>query len=152
MNATVSTNSQSISKAKNISLWALQILTAAAFLMAGFAKLSGQPMMVETFEKIGIGQSFRFVTGGIEVVSAVLLFIPSLTAVGAALLLCTMIGAVFTHLAVIGGSPVAAVVLGCFAAIILFGRFATLKAFLGNVPAPVVTTAKLRNAETTHAQ
>ena len=55
--------------------------------MAGFAKLSGQPMMVETFDKIGIGQSFRFVTGGIEVVSAVLLFIPSLTAVGAALLL-----------------------------------------------------------------
>ena len=104
--------------------------------------------MVETFEKIGIGQSFRFVTGGIEVVSAVLLLIPSLTAVGAALLLCTMIGAVFTHLAIIGGSPVAALVLGCFAAIILSGRFATLKAFLSKLPAPVVTAAKPGNAGT----
>lgn len=152
MNATVSTNSQSISKAKNISLWALQILTAAAFLVAGFAKLSGQPMMVETFEKIGIGQSFRFVTGGIEVVLAVLLFIPSLTAVGAALLLCTMVGAVFAHLAIIGGSPVAALVLGCFAATILFGRFATLGAFLGKVTAPVVAAAKPENAGATHAR
>lgn len=152
MNATVSTNSQPVSKAKNASLWALQFLTAAAFLMAGFAKLSGQPMMVETFEKIGIGQSFRFATGGIEVVSAVLLFIPSLTAVGAALLLCTMVGAVFTHLVIIGGSPFAALVLGCFAATILYARFATPKAFLRNVSAPVVAAAEPENAKTTYAR
>ena len=115
-----------MSKAKNISLLALQILTAAAFLIAGCAKLSGQPMMVETFEKIGVGQSFRFLTGGIEVVSAVLLLIPSLAAIGAGLLLCTMIGAVITHLAIIGGSPVAAIVLGTFTAIIFVGRISTL--------------------------
>ena len=128
MNATISTNSnsQSASKGKNISLLTLQILTAAAFLMAGLAKLTGQPMMVETFEKIGVGQSFRFVTGGIEVVSAVLLLIPSLASVGAGLLLCTMIGAVVTHLAVIGGSPVAAIILGTFAAIIFVGRISRL--------------------------
>jgi tetrahydromethanopterin S-methyltransferase subunit E len=54
-----------------------------------------------------------------------------------------MIGAVFTHLAIIGGSPVAALVLGCFAAIILFGRFATLREFLSKVLTPVVTAAKL---------
>ena len=119
MNTTVSINSQSLSKAKNISLWALQILTATAFLCAGFAKLSGQPMMVETFEKVGIGQWFRFVTGGIEVASAVLLLIPRLTPVGAVLLLCTIVGAVLTHLVLIGGSPVPALVLLCFAAIIL---------------------------------
>src|SRR5208283_3437103 len=39
------------SKVKNITFWVPQVLTAAAFLMAGFAKLSGQPMMVETFDK-----------------------------------------------------------------------------------------------------
>jgi uncharacterized membrane protein YphA (DoxX/SURF4 family) len=86
------TNDQRLSKAKNAALWALQILTAAAFLMAGFAKLSGQPMMVETFDKVGIGQWFRYVTGGIEVASAILLLIRRLTPVGAALLVCTMIG------------------------------------------------------------
>jgi uncharacterized membrane protein YphA (DoxX/SURF4 family) len=116
-------NYQRPSRAKNMALWLLQILTAAALLMAGFAKLSGQPMMVETFDKIGLGQWFRYLTGGIEVASAILLVIPRLTTVGALLLVCTMIGAVLTHLLTIGGSPLAALVLGCFAAIILLGRF-----------------------------
>jgi hypothetical protein len=39
-----------------------------------------------------------------------------------------MIGAVLTHLLLIGGSSVPALVLGCFAAIILSGRFGTLNA------------------------
>ena len=117
---------QRSSRAKNVALWALQILTAAAFLMAGFGALSGHPMMVETFDKIGIGQWFRYVTGAIEVASAILLLIPRLTPVGAALLVCTMVGAVLNHL-VFGGSPVPALVLLCFAAIILWGRFGTLK-------------------------
>ena len=117
--------------AKNVGLWALQILTAAAFLVAGVAKLSGQPMMVETFEKVGVGQWFRYLTAFIEIGSAVLLLTPSLASVGAALLLCTMTGAVLAHLLVLGGSPAAALVLGCFAATILWGRFATLKRGLG---------------------
>jgi hypothetical protein len=121
------TNNQRPSRAKNVALWALQILTATAFLMAGFGSLSGYPMMVETFEKIGIGQWFRYVTGAIEIASAILLLIPRLSAVGAALLVCTMAGAVLSHLFLIGGSPVPALVLLCFAAIILRGRFGTLK-------------------------
>jgi putative oxidoreductase len=119
------------SRAKNVALWALQILTVAAFLLAGGAKLSGQPAMVETFDKVGVGQWFRYFTGGIEVVSAVLLLIPRLTPVGAALLVCTMAGAVLSHLVVIGGSTVPALVLLCLAALILWGRFGTLRAWLG---------------------
>ena len=122
------------SKVKNIALWVPQVLTAATFLMAGFAKLSGQPMMVETFDKIGLGQWFRYVTGGIEVASAILLLIPRLTPVGAALLVCTMCGAILTHLVLIGGSPVPAMVLGCFAAIIFWGRRGALKAWLARRP------------------
>ena len=117
--------------ARNVGLWVLQVLTAAAFLVAGFATLSGQPMMVETFEKVGVGQWFRYLTGAIEVASAILLLIPRLTPVGAALLVCAMTGAVLAHLLVLGGSAVPALVLGCFAALILWGRFATVKAWLG---------------------
>jgi putative oxidoreductase len=142
------TSNQRLSRAKNAALWALQILTAAAFLMAGFAKLSGQPMMVETFDKVGIGQWFRYVTGGIEVASAILLLIPRLTPVGAALLFCTMAGAVLTHLVLIGGSPVPALVLACLAAIILWGRFGTLKAWLSKLSAPAVPAAKPGNVAT----
>ena len=142
------TSNQRVSKVKNVAMWALQILTAAAFLMAGFAKLSGQAMMVETFDKVGIGQWFRYVTGTVEVVSAILLLIPRLTPVGAALLVGTMAGAVVTHLGLIGGSPVPALVLGCFAVIILSGRFGTLKALLGKLPAPAVPAAKPADAVT----
>jgi uncharacterized membrane protein YphA (DoxX/SURF4 family) len=120
----------------NIGLWVLQILVAAVFLMAGYSKLSGDPAMVEEFDQIGLGQWFRFVTGGIEVAAAVLLLIPRLTPVGAALLVGTMGGAVLTHLLVIGGSPVPALVLGCFAAIILWGRFDVVGGWLGNSSAP----------------
>src|SRR4051812_35319331 len=119
------TNDQRSTGTKNLALWALQILTAAAFLMAGFGSLSGQPMMVETFEKIGIGEWLRYVTGVIEVTSAILLLIPRLTPLGAALQVCTMIGAVLTHLVLVGGSPVPALVLLCFAGIILWGRTGT---------------------------
>ena len=139
------TNDQRLSGAKNAALWALQILTAAAFLMAGFGKLSGQPMMVETFDKVGIGQWFRYVTGGIEVASAILLLIPRLASVGAGLLVCTMTGAVLTHLLLIGGAPVAALVLLCFAAIILWGRSGDLNSWLGKLPAPAVPAAKPGN-------
>ena len=142
------TNDQRLSRAKNVALWALQILTAVAFLMAGSATLSGYPMMVETFDKIGIGQWLRYVTGAIEVTSAILLLIPRLTPVGAALLVCTMTGAVLTHLMRIGGSPVPALVLGSFAAILLWGRFGTLKAWLGKLPARAMPAAKLGNAVT----
>jgi uncharacterized membrane protein YphA (DoxX/SURF4 family) len=145
------TKSDRLSRVKNLGLWTLQVLTAAVFLMAGFGKLSGQPEMVETFEKIGIGQWFRYVTGGIEVVSAILLMIPRVTPVGATLLVCTMIAAVLTHL-VIGGSPVPALVLGCFAVIILWGRFGTPGAGLSKLPTPSVPAAKPGDLATSPSQ
>ena len=122
------------SKAKGIALWVLQIVIAAAFLAAGSAKLSGQPTMVQMFDKIGVGQWFRFVTGSIEVGAAILLLIPKLTPIGAALLICTMAGAVLTHLLKVGGSPVPALVLGLLAAIILWGRFEVAKPWLAKRP------------------
>jgi len=92
-------------------LWTLQILSAAMFLFAGGLKLAGVPLMVQEFGVIGLGQWFRYFTGTIEVVSAVLLLIPSLAAYGAAALFVTMIGAITAHLFVIGGSPLIPIVL-----------------------------------------
>jgi putative oxidoreductase len=92
-------------------LWTLQILSAAMFLMAGTLKLSGNPMMVQMFGAIGLGQWFRYLTGTIEVAGAVLLLIPAVATYGAIALAVTMIGAIFTHLFIVGGSPVAAIFL-----------------------------------------
>ena len=91
--------------------WALQILLAAAFLGAGLSKLAGVPMMVDLFDRIGVGQWFRYVTGLVEIGGAALLLIPGLAGAGAALLAATMVGAVLTHLAILGDSPAAALVL-----------------------------------------
>jgi putative oxidoreductase len=92
-------------------VWILQVLSAAMFLFAGTHKLTSDPAMVQAFAVIGVGQWFRYLTGAIEVVSAVLLLIPSLALFGALALAVTMVGAVITHLFIIGGSPVAALVL-----------------------------------------
>jgi uncharacterized membrane protein YphA (DoxX/SURF4 family) len=81
------------------------------FLFSGGLKLTGAPALVALFDAIGIGQWFRYLTGSIEVVSAVALLVPSWAAFGALLLIPTMVGAVFTHLFIVGGSAVPATVL-----------------------------------------
>ena len=55
------------STTQNRIVWGVRILLALAFGAAGAAKLAGVPQMVATFEAIGIGQWFQYVTGGIEV-------------------------------------------------------------------------------------
>ena len=92
-------------------LWILQILAAATFFLAGGSKLAGVAPMVEMFDKIGLGQWFRYLTGGLEVTGAILLLIPTREVLGGVLLVMMMVGAIATHLFVLGGSPVPAIVL-----------------------------------------
>ena len=92
-------------------LWTAQIAAAALFLFAGTLKLAGAAPMVQVFAAIGVGQWFRYVTGTIEIVSALLLLVPSLAFFGASALMVTMIGAVFTHLVIVGGNPTPAIAL-----------------------------------------
>jgi putative oxidoreductase len=102
--------------------WTLQALIAAMFLFAGSSKLSGAPPMVQTFGLLGLGQWFRYSTGTIEIVSAVLLFIPGLALYGALAAAVTMTGAVIAHVAVLGGSPVPAAVLFAAAVSVIYIR------------------------------
>lgn len=97
-----------------IGLWAVQVALAGMFLLAGGSKLAGAPQMVALFSAIGVGQWFRYVTGSIEVASALALLWPPLAPFGALALVATMIGAVGTHLFIVGGSPAvpAALLLG----------------------------------------
>ena len=110
-------------KARNIVLWVIQVLVAAMFLVAGGSKLAGAAPMVQMYDAIGMGQWFRYVTGAIEVGSAILLLIPGMAGVGAPLLICTMIGAIITHLTVLHVPfPMpAALLVGT--AVILWGRW-----------------------------
>jgi len=113
---------QSRSHTGTMAIWIVQIATSAMFLLAGSSKLAGVPAMVGLFDAIGIGQWFRYLTGSIEVVSAILLLVPSLAFFGALLLVPTMVGAVLTHLFIVGGNPAPALVLGAAAAAIGWTR------------------------------
>ncbi len=111
---------------KNVLLGIRAVLTLA-FAAAGLAKLAGVPMMVATFDAVGVGQWFRYVTGIIEVGSAILLWVPGFTAYAAGLLLCTMVGALIAHFTVLlptmgAGAAVPALVLGVLAAITLYAN------------------------------
>ena len=99
------------SRARTAAVWTLSVAAAAMFLMAGWGKLSGAPQMVGLYDAIGVGQWFRYLTGAIEVTSALALFVPSVAAFAAAALAATMVGAVATHLFIVGGSVAIPVVL-----------------------------------------
>jgi uncharacterized membrane protein YphA (DoxX/SURF4 family) len=107
---------------KSAGLWVVRGLLALAFAGAGGAKLYGVPMLVESFQHIGLGQWFRYLTGALEVLGAILILTPSLAAFGAVLLICIMIGATITHLFVVGGSAVPALVLLALSAIVAYAK------------------------------
>jgi putative oxidoreductase len=121
---TEGTRSQSNSTAKiiNVVLWVLQIGAAGMFLMVGFLKLKGDPQLVGVFKAIGLGQWFRYLTGTLEVAGAILLLIPRTSGLGALLLVAVMVGAVVTHVFIVGGSPLMAIILLVVTSIVAWGR------------------------------
>ena len=56
-----------LDRIKTYALFAIKASLSLAFLAAGGAKLYGVAMMVGTFDMIGVGQWFRYLTGVIEV-------------------------------------------------------------------------------------
>ena len=120
----MSTNALSLpaSKGRRISVTGLSVLVAAVFLLAGTTKLYGTEKMVEMFTKIGFGQWFRYLTGSLEIIGGIGLLTRRYAFYAALLLVPVMVGAVITHLAVIGGNPAAAIVLLVLSATIAYLR------------------------------
>jgi putative oxidoreductase len=111
-----------LGRAERVALWAVKLALAAMFLLAGGSKLLGVPAMVALFDAIGIGQWFRYVTGLIEVGSAIALLVPSVAVFGALALVVTMVGAIVTHLFIVGGSPAMPAVLLLGSAAVVWTR------------------------------
>ena len=109
-------------KGRLITLWTLSGLLALAFLGAGGTKLAGVPVMVEMFNKVGLGQWFRYFTGLLEVAGAIGLLIPRYAFYAAVLLGIVMVGAIIAHVAVLAGSPAPAAVLLVLSGIIAYLR------------------------------
>lgn len=110
------------SRPVTIGLWVLQAVLALGFLGAGVMKLTGEPQMIAVFDSIGAGDWLRYLVGVLEVAGAVALVIPRLCGLAALAFVGLMSGAVLTHVLVVGGSPLPAVVLGVLAGVIAWGR------------------------------
>ena len=85
-------------------------------------KVGGTAQMVELFDKVGLGQWFRYLTGLLEVAGGIGLLIPRYAFYAAILLVIVMIGAIITHVAVVGGSPAPAASLFVLSGIIAWLR------------------------------
>ena len=72
-------------------------------------------MMTQEFAAFGYPLWFMYLTGLIELVSAVLVVIPRTSRIAAGLLICVMVGAIFSHLthgqAAMIGAPVVLLIL-----------------------------------------
>lgn len=119
---TTNTTPANSGKVRLITLWILSGLLALAFLGAGGAKLAGAAAMVEVFNKVGLGQWFRYLTGVLEVAGAIGLLISRYAFYAATLLAVVMVGAIIAHVTVLGTSPAAPVVL-----LVLSGTIAWLR-------------------------
>lgn len=115
----------------NFALWALQIVLALQFAMAGLAKVFGEAAMVEMFATIGVGQWFRYVVGALEIAGAVGVLVPRFSGLAALGLICLMIGAVLTNLFVLGASPLLPIGLLVVSAVVAWGRRARTRSLLG---------------------
>jgi putative oxidoreductase len=84
-------------KWQKVSVWVLVVILALAFAGAGMAKLLSAPMMVAEFALFGYPQWFLYVVGSLEVLSAIFFLLPRLRAVATAVVVCIMVGAIFSH-------------------------------------------------------
>lgn len=82
--------------------WALRLVAAAILLQTLFFKFSGAEESVYIFSRVGLEPVGRIGSGIAELIAAVLLLIPSTVALGAALSVGVMSGALFFHLTLLG--------------------------------------------------
>jgi len=75
--------------------WLPRLGIVLAFLFIGSTKFNDDPYgeWFKIFEQIGLGQWFRHFTGAMQVTGALLLLTPWTRTIGAAMLACTMVGA-----------------------------------------------------------
>lgn len=103
-----------------ILLWAVKIVTAVLFLIAGTAKLRGHPFLIDVFARVGLGQWFRIFTGIVEVTSAVALLYPPTAGIAALILACTMACALIVDILVVHINPLPGILLFVASSFILW--------------------------------
>jgi putative oxidoreductase len=82
--------------------WVLQIVVAVILLQTLFFKFTGAAESVYIFSALGAEPWGRIGSGVVELIAAVLLLVPTTVTIGAVLAFGVMVGAIMSHLAVLG--------------------------------------------------
>ena len=82
--------------------WLPRVAVAFLFFFIGVSKLRAQSNWIKTFEQIGFGQWFRYLTGAVQIAGAITVLVPRLFLVGIAMLACTMVGAMVAWIFFLG--------------------------------------------------
>jgi uncharacterized membrane protein YphA (DoxX/SURF4 family) len=82
--------------------WVLQIAVAVILLQTLFFKFTGAEESVYIFSTLGAEPWGRIGSGLVELVAALLLLVPVTAPLGAALTMAVMVGAIGSHLTVLG--------------------------------------------------
>lgn len=83
-------------------LWVIKWVAVVILLQTLFFKFTGAEESVYIFTKLGVEPLGRIGSGMIELVASILILIPRTTLIGAFLGMCTMVGAIASHLFIIG--------------------------------------------------
>jgi putative oxidoreductase len=82
--------------------WVVQIVVSVILLQTLFFKFTGAPESVYIFSTIGAEPWGRIGSGVVELIAAILLLVPATITIGAVLSLGVMVGAIMSHLMVLG--------------------------------------------------
>jgi len=87
---------------KNTFTWIVKLTAVVILLQTLYFKFSGAEESVYIFSTLGIEPYGRIGSGVVELIASVLILIPKTTLIGALLGLGTMLGAIFSHLFILG--------------------------------------------------
>ena len=89
-------------KSKNLLLWACRVVAAVIMVQTLYYKFTAAPESIYIFSQVGMEPEGRIATGIAELIAAVLIVIPKTSLIGATLALIIMIGAIATHVGILG--------------------------------------------------
>jgi len=91
-----------LTRTQTVVTWLAQLTVAVILLQTLFFKFTGAEESVYIFSAIGAEPWGRIGSGVIELIASLLLLIPAMAPIGAALAMASMAGAILTHLTVLG--------------------------------------------------
>ena len=86
----------------HVRTWLPRVAVALLFFFVGKSKFGAHSSWIKTFDQIGFGQWFRYMTGVIQMLGAIAVLIPRIFPWGIVILACTMLGAILASIFLLG--------------------------------------------------